>query len=54
MTKFIINDEMLLMEVPEADRASEVKDVHADTASKALGIKIHGIRSLTVCTLIWM
>ena len=39
LTKFVVNDESLLMEIPEDKRASEVKDFQADNTSKVLGIK---------------
>lgn len=39
LTKFVINDATLLESIPVGDRAKEVKDIHSDTKSRALGIK---------------
>lgn len=39
LTKFVINDEALLQEVPVEERATEVKDFSEDSSSKALGVK---------------
>lgn len=39
LTKFVINDETLLNEVPEADRVAKVKNLNSDVCSKVLGVK---------------
>ena len=38
LTKFVVNDQKLLEEIPESDRAKEVKVLNPNTGSKALGI----------------
>ena len=39
LTKFVVNDEQLLKEIPEEYRAKEVKELVPNADSKALGIK---------------
>jgi hypothetical protein len=39
LTKFVTNDEEILQQLPEKDRASEVKDFINASESKALGVK---------------
>jgi len=39
LTKFVTNDSQLLDEIPESDRAKEVKDFSPECKSKALGVK---------------
>ena len=39
LTKFVVNDEDLMSEIPIDDRAKEVKDLQLESDSKALGVK---------------
>ena len=39
LTKFVVNDSHLLDSIAEHDRAQEVKEIHPEMLSKALGIK---------------
>ena len=39
LTKFVINDQELLGEIEQSDRAAEVKELTPDVLSKALGIQ---------------
>jgi len=41
LTKFVVNNEILLSEIAEVDRAVQIKDLSADASSKVLGVHWH-------------